>query len=63
MRYEETQYGFNYGPIEIERVCSDEEKGSVVILLRTKKQRVQVYVTKTGKIKLYDGYHNELKAC
>ena len=57
MRFENTQYGFNYGAAEIERCCSDEKKGWVVLTLKTKKhpQGLQIYVTKTGKVRINDG--------
>lgn len=61
MRYEETKYGFNYGALDIERSCSDEKKGWIVVTLRTKKQSIQVYVTKSGKIRLHDQYSREFK--
>jgi len=61
MRYEETKYGFNYGALDIERTCSDEKKGWIVITLRTKKISIQVYVTKTGKIRLHDECGREFK--
>lgn len=61
MRYEETKYGFNYGPLDIERACSDEQNGWVCISLKTKKQFVKVYVTKSGIIKLYDSKNQQFK--
>lgn len=53
-RYEVTQFGFNWGSLDVERACSDSKTGWVTLLLRTEKMSIQVYVTKTGKIKLYD---------
>ena len=50
-----TQYGFDWGPASIERAVSDEKKGWVVLLVKTKKYPygLQVYVTKTGKVRVY----------
>ena len=53
IRYEETTYGFNYGSAEVTRVASDHAKGWVVLEIRSPKERVQVYVTKTGKVRIY----------
>lgn len=60
IRYEETQYGFNYGAAEITRMFSDDDKGWVTIGCRTPKHKgqegIQIYVTKTGKVRIHD--HN-----
>lgn len=55
MRYEETPFGFNYGAAEVTRCVSDEKKGWVVIQIETPKkdQRIGIYVTKTGKVRVY----------
>jgi len=50
---EQTQFGFKYGAASVERLCSDEKKGWVAIGVNAGKNRVQVYVTKTGKVRLY----------
>lgn len=52
--YSELQYGFRYGAAEVTRMCSDEKKGWVVICIETPKSSFKVYVTKTGKIRIYD---------
>jgi hypothetical protein len=54
IRYEETPYGFNWGAAEIERCFSDKKKGWVMLTLKTKKGEMQIYVTKTGKVKISD---------
>lgn len=51
--YAETDYGFEYGAAEIIRVCSDDKNGWIVLQVKTPKARLQVYVTKTGKMTLY----------
>jgi len=61
IRYEETQYGFNYGAAEVSRACSDSERGWVAIRITTPKTDLQVYVTKTGKVRVYTWGGNEWK--
>lgn len=53
MHYRETQCGFEFGAATVTRLCSDEEEGWVEISIRTPKSNVQVYVTKTGKVRVY----------
>jgi hypothetical protein len=52
VKYEETKYGFTFGPAEIERWISDDKKGWVVLGLKTKKfpDGIQIYVTKSGNV-------------
>jgi S-adenosylhomocysteine hydrolase len=52
MNFEEIQYGFQWGPAKIERHISDEKKGFVVMGLKTAKTDLQIYVTKTGKVRV-----------
>jgi hypothetical protein len=54
MHYQETQYGFEYGAVDVSRMCSDEKKGWVVIRLKSPRGEVQVYVTKTGKMTVHE---------
>lgn len=60
MRYEETYYGFSWGSLDVERAFSDEKKGWVTLTLRTPKADLQVYATKTGKVRIFNG-SKELK--
>jgi len=60
IHYEETQYGFDYGAAKVNRLFSDEKKGWVVIGVDTPKGQTQVYVTKTGKVRVFLN-HKELK--
>ena len=55
MDVQNTQYGFEWGPVDISRVCSDELKGWVVLFVKTKKHPngIQVYVTKSGKVRVH----------
>ena len=52
--FELTQYGFTYGAADVKRICSDDKKGWVVIGIETPRQNIQIYVTKTGKIRVHD---------
>ena len=54
INYEETKYGFIYGSANVTRLISDDKKGWVTIGITTKKTAIQVYVTKTGKIRVFD---------
>ena len=60
IHYKETQYGFDYGGLSITRCCSDDKQGWVYISLKTDKKRVDVYVTKTGKMRFFDGNSKEM---
>ena len=51
--YTETQFGFDYGSAKVTRCMSDEKKGWVVIAVDTPKSRIQIYVTKTGKVRVH----------
>lgn len=51
-----TQYGFIFGPAEVTRCCSDKKKGYVFLEISTpkrKKDPVQIYVTRTGNVRIY----------
>jgi hypothetical protein len=58
IHYAETQYGFDWGSAKIWRCVSDKKKGWVVLFLETPKHQhgnqVQIYVTKTGKVRISD---------
>ena len=54
MKFANTQYGFDYGAASITRAMSDEKKGWVILIVDTPKQSIQVYVTKTGKVRVHD---------
>jgi len=59
LHYKETNYGFEYGAAKISRLFSDAKKGWVALGLNTPKnekagkQGYQLYVTKTGKVRIY----------
>jgi len=61
MYFKETQYGFEWGATEISRACSDDKKGWTLTQLftprynhDTKHGPIEIYVTKTGKVRIYD---------
>jgi len=53
MNYRETEYGFEWGLAKITRVFSDEKKGWVTLRIKTPKEDLQIYITKTGKVRVY----------
>lgn len=59
MHYQETKYGFEWGSAKMERCFSDKKKGWVTFLLKTPKDELQIYVTKTGKVRIH-GKRGEL---
>ena len=59
MNFAETKYGFEWGAAKVERLCSDDKKGWVCLGVETRKHRLQIIITKTGKIRVHD-YSNEL---
>lgn len=52
--YKETPYGFEWGAAKVERCFSDSKKGWVTLLVKTPKIQLQIYVTKTGKVRVHD---------
>lgn len=61
MHYQETKYGFEYGVANVQRLVSDKEKGWVTIGIATPKNEIQIYVTKTGKLRVHSGNGIEWK--
>lgn len=54
VRSELTDYGFQFGAALVER-CMDVGKGAVVLRVKTPKCELDIYVTKTGKMRAYFG--------
>jgi len=54
IHYKEIDYGFEYGSAEVTRLFSDKKKGWVTLQVKTPKKTLQVYVTKTGKVRIFD---------
>lgn len=45
--------GFIWGPANVSRMACDKKKGWVIIRLFTDKEDLQIYVTKTGKVRIH----------
>lgn len=58
VKTEVTQYGFNFGSAKVERIASDDKRQWVVISVETSKERLHIYVTKTGKVNIHDAAGN-----
>ena len=54
MKGKTTEFGFEFGPVGVERLFADDKKGWVVLGIKTAKADLQVYVTKTGKVRVSD---------
>ena len=54
IKYRELEFGFQYGAAKVTRLFSDEKKQWVTLGIETPRQTIQVYVTKTGKIRIHD---------
>jgi hypothetical protein len=52
MHFKNTDYGFEWGSAHVERLFGD-ETGHIVIGITTPKAKLQIHVTKTGKIKVF----------
>jgi hypothetical protein len=61
IHYAETPYGFEYGAAKVVRCASSEKTGWVAIDISTKKGTYQVYVTKTGKVRVFHPTDGEMK--
>ena len=59
MEIKDNQYGFDWGCAKFQRCCSDDKKGWTVTAIETPKTKLQIYITKTGKIRIHDDNHNE----
>lgn len=51
---ETTEFDFNWGAAEVSRLFSNNAKGWVTVGIKTPKGEIQVYVSKTGKIRVHD---------
>jgi hypothetical protein len=56
VRRELTQYGFQFGSALVER-CMELAKGAVVVSVTTPKHKLNIYVTKTGKMRAAPRWH------
>ncbi len=57
MKGQITECGFEWGPMLVTRSFCDEKKRSATLMIRTGEypHGLQVYVTKTGKIRIFTG--------
>jgi hypothetical protein len=53
VHYKENEYGFEYGAMKVERLMSDDKKGWAILGVSSAKSKLQIYVTKTGKIRVH----------
>lgn len=60
VRAEITEFGFNYGAAEVKRMFRDHKKGTCLIGIDTPRATIQIYVTRTGKVRVFD-MHKEWK--
>jgi hypothetical protein len=60
IRCNEKPFGFEYGAATVERAASNAKEGWVIMMLTTQKTTLQIYVTKTGKVRVYD-YHKNVE--
>lgn len=63
IHYSDTPYGFNFGAAGVTRMTGDDKKGWVVLGLKTPKHDLQIYVTKSGKVRVHDKDGKEWKPC
>ena len=67
INFKETRYGFEFGDAKISRLFSDDKKGWVTLSLETSKYNrnknteIQIYITKTGKVRIHSGNGEWLK--
>lgn len=59
--YAPSEYGFDWGVASVQRLCCDPQKGWVLIRVKTPKKEIQVYVTRTGKIRVHSPFGREWK--
>jgi hypothetical protein len=57
MHYRETKHGFEWGAAKVERYFSSDKIGWVTLRIETPKHKrgLQIYVTKTGKVRIHSG--------
>ncbi len=53
IHFQNTEFGFNWGAARVIRAFSDKKKEWVTLLIATPQEELQVYVTKTGKVRIH----------
>ena len=61
IHFQETAYGFDYGAAKVTRIHSDHKTGAVYVGVETPRNVIQVYITKTGKVRVWDAKGQEWK--
>jgi len=56
-----TDYGFQWGAAEVTRICHDDKKGWVLLWVKTPRDDLRVYVTRTGKVGITNAAGQEWK--
>ena len=59
--YAPTEYGFSWGAASVQRLCCDAKKEWVLIGIKTPRKEIQVYVTRTGKVRVHSPIGREWK--
>ena len=53
MKHKTTKHGFEWGDVKIKRLWACEKRGCVMIALTTSKRKIEIYITKTGKVRIW----------
>lgn len=55
-----TKHGFEWGDAKVKRLWACEKRGCVMLALTTSKRKIEIYITKTGKVRIWskDGKEN-----
>jgi len=51
---QQTPFGFDWNCAKVERLASDDKKGWVYLGVTTPRDRIEIYVTKSGKVRVYN---------
>ena len=54
MQIQRTPHGFDWSFAKIECLASDEKKGWVYLGVTTLRDSIEIYITKSGKIRVYN---------
>ncbi len=46
--------GFEWGPVVVARLFCDDKNGTVTLGIETDRDKLQVYVTRTGKVRVWN---------
>lgn len=48
-----TDHGFEWDSVSVKRLWAENQKGRKVLGVTTPKQDISIYITKTGKVRVY----------